>query len=63
MYRCGVDGDVDVWDATDLRALASAAARRIDAGLSARDELWLAGRADGSVCVYALGVNARGRRA
>ena len=62
VYRCGVDGDVDVWDATDLRALASGV---VDGGSSALEcvrgtNFWLAGRADGSVCVYALGVNARG---
>ena len=45
VYRCGVDGDVDVWDATDLRALASGV---VDGGSSALEcvrgtNFWLAG--------------------
>jgi len=72
VYRCGADGDVDVWDARDQRALASGF---VDGGFGDAasggfgggalecvrgTNFWLAGRADGSVCVYALGVNARG---
>ena len=66
VYRCGRDGDVEVWDGRERRSLAS---ENLDAGddePSCASEamrgtnFFVTGTVRGDVCVHALGVNARG---
>ena len=68
VYRCGRDGDVEVWDGRERRSLAS---ENLEAGddddePSCASEamrgtnFFVTGTANGDVCVHALGVNARG---
>ena len=68
VYRCGRDGDVEVWDGRERRSLAS---ENLEVGddddePSCASEamrgtnFFVTGTANGDVCVHALGVNARG---